>query len=191
MAALNWPVEVPELTDGNVTLRGWTDEDAAAVFSACQDGEIQRFLDVPVPFTAGDATEFIAEQGRQWSSQQGASFAITGLADPEALGACSLGEVDAERLTAQVTCALDPRARGHHLAQRAVRLLCDWAFQEVGLRRLEFYIEPENRASAVVAERIGCRPETGSSHNRTTRDGPRDQLLYVLSAVDPAPTTPT
>jgi ribosomal-protein-alanine N-acetyltransferase len=179
----------PELTDGLVHLRGWANQDAAAVYSACQDAKIQRWLDVPVPFSASDATEFISEQRRQWSAQQGASFAITHSADRRAIGMCNLGNVDADRLTAQVTCAITPLERGHHIAQRSVRLLCDWAFEEVGLRRLEFYIEPENRASVVVADRIGCRPETGSSYTRTARDGPRDQLLYVLFPVDKTATT--
>ena len=147
--------------------------------------------DVPVPFSASDAIEFIREQRRQWSSQRGASFAITRSADRQAIGACSLGDVDAERLRAHVTCSVTPFARGQHIAQRAVRLLCNWAFQEVGLQRLEFYIEPENLASAMVAQRIGCRPETDSSHTRTSRDGPREQLLYVLSTADQAPSART
>ncbi len=40
MTISGWPMAVPTLTDGSVTLRGWVDQDADAVYAACQDAEI-------------------------------------------------------------------------------------------------------------------------------------------------------
>jgi hypothetical protein len=76
MTALAWPSAPPTLTDGLVTLRAWAPRDASAVFEACQDGSIQRWTRIPVPYEGRHATGFVGELAeQQWSSHQGAPFA--------------------------------------------------------------------------------------------------------------------
>lgn len=188
MTILGWPVVVPTLTDGSVMLRGWIDQDADAVYAACQDAEIQRRMDVPVPYLLEHATQYVGEQSAgQWLSQTGAPFAITRPANGEVLGSCGLVNVDARHLVAEVVCAVAPSARGGRVAQRAVGILCEWAFREIGMARLEFYIEPGNGASQAVAERVGCRQE-GPLRNKVLSGGSRrDMAVYALINTD-APT---
>ena len=45
------------------------------------------------------------------------------------------------------------RRRGY--ASRATRLLCDWAFAELGLERIELHAEEDNLGSRGVARRAG------------------------------------
>ena len=45
------------------------------------------------------------------------------------------------------------------MATRAVRLLTDWGFGELGLERIELWIDVANPASEAVAERVGYRRE--------------------------------
>jgi len=181
MALLDWPVAVPTLTDGSVMLRGWTDQDADAVYETCQDTAIQRWMDVPVPFLLEHAIQFVGEQSAgQWLSQKGAPFAITCPTNGEVLGSCGLVNVDAKHLVAEVVYAIDPSARGGRVAQRAVGILCEWAFREIGMSRLEFYIETENAASRAVAERVGCRQE-GLLRTRGSRG---DVVVYALIKTD-------
>lgn len=95
MTLLDWPLAVPTLTDGSVMLRGWIDEDADAVYAACQDAEIQRWMDIPVPYLLEHAIQFIGEQSAgQWSSQQGAPFAITCPANGGVLRGSTSGQRD-------------------------------------------------------------------------------------------------
>jgi hypothetical protein len=59
---LPWPEQPPTtLSDGVVTLRAWRADDADAVYSACQDEQIQRYTQVPVPYLRSDATGFVTE----------------------------------------------------------------------------------------------------------------------------------
>lgn len=190
MTVLNWPVGVPTLTDGTVLLRGWTEQDADAVYSACQDAEIQRWMDVPVPYLHKHAVQFVGEDSAgQWSSQTGAPFAITCFATGEVLGSCGLVNVDARHLVAEVVCAVAPQVRGGGVAHRAVGTLCDWAFREIGVARLEFYIEPRNEVSRAVAARTGCRQEGLLRSKVLIGESRRDVALYALIATD-APTHP-
>jgi RimJ/RimL family protein N-acetyltransferase len=48
---------------------------------------------------------------------------------------------------------------GQGFATEAAATLRDWVFRERGLRTLVSYVDPENRASARVAERLGGVPD--------------------------------
>lgn len=181
VTALNWPVDSPTLTDGSVTLRKWSAQDADAVYEACQDAEIQRFMDVPVPFLGKHAIQFVGEQSKeQWLSQKGAPFAITCTDDDRVLGSCGIFNVDAQNLVASAVYAVAPSFRGSRVAQRAVGLLRDWAFCEVGLVRLEFHIESDNASSRSVAVRLGCRYEGPFQNTKDIGGRKRDQVVYSL-----------
>ncbi len=181
VTSLAWPGTVPRLADGSLTLRGWTARDADAVLAACQDPDIQRWMEVPVPYLPEHAADFVGEHNQQqWSSQQGAPFAIAATDNDEVLGSCGLVAVNAHHLVAEVVCVVTPSARGRNVAQRAVRLLCDWAMIDVGLARLEFYVEPSNVASRAVATRLGCQFE-GVLRSKALIGGTRrDMALYAL-----------
>lgn len=181
VTSLAWPNTVPVLSDGTLTLRGWTARDADAVLAACQDTDIQRWMDVPVPYLPEHAADFVGERSRQqWSSQQGAPFAIAATDEDRVLGSCGLVGVAAKDLVAEVVCAVAPWARGRKVAQRAVRLLCDWALTDVGLARLEFYVEPSNVASRAVATRLGCQFEGILRSKAMIQGARRDMALYAL-----------
>lgn len=181
MSALGWPSVVPVLADGSLTLRGWTPRDADTVLAACRDAETQRWMDVPDPYLPEHAAHFVNEHSRQqWSSRTGAPFAIADTDGDHVLGACGLVAVDAEQLVAEVVYAVAPWARGRKVAQRAARLLCDWALNEVGLARLEFYVEPSNVASRAVAARLGCQLEGTLRSKALIRGSRRDMALYAL-----------
>jgi hypothetical protein len=50
---------VTPLVGEAVQLRPLSDEDEAAVYSACQDSEIQRWTSVPSPYSSDDARSYI------------------------------------------------------------------------------------------------------------------------------------
>ena len=176
---LIWPCTAPVLTDGGITLRPWRADDADSVLAACQDAEIQRWMDVPVPFLAEHAVAFVDNAQQQWASRQGTPFAIDDVPGERATGSCGLVAVRAGDLAAEVVCAVAPWARRRKVASRAARLLCGWAIAELGLARLEVHIEPANVASKAIAVKLGCRFE---GLHRETSGARKETELYVLNA---------
>ena len=55
----------PTLTGPRVRLRPWRADDVDAVFAACQDAEIQRWTQVPVPYAREHAEGFVGEHRRR------------------------------------------------------------------------------------------------------------------------------
>jgi RimJ/RimL family protein N-acetyltransferase len=62
----------PTLTGARVSLRPWRADDVDAVFAACQDAEIQRWTQVPVPYAREHAEGFVSGIAAETWAQGGA-----------------------------------------------------------------------------------------------------------------------
>jgi RimJ/RimL family protein N-acetyltransferase len=80
-----------------------------------------------------------------------------------------------------------PGHRGRGLTAEALRVLTAWAFDEVGLRRVELVVDPDNAGSRGVAERAGFRAEGIVRQRFLHRGQPSDVVLYALLATDVRP----
>ncbi|MDQ8702805.1 GNAT family protein [Streptomyces sp. LHD-70] len=90
------------------------------------------------------------------------------LADGTLVGAVILRTMDVAQGVAEAGCWLEPAAAGRGLVTRAVRLLIDWAIEERGIHRVEWWVASANAPSIAVARRLGM-----------TRDGVlRESYLY-------------
>jgi RimJ/RimL family protein N-acetyltransferase len=116
---------------------------------------------VPAVFTAEAGLAWIDRQWSRLETGEGLSLAIADAESGEAVGAIvAILQPDDElrRGTAELGYWVIERARGDHLAARAVALLSRWAL-EGRLLRLEALVEPANTASRRVLERAGFHRE--------------------------------
>jgi RimJ/RimL family protein N-acetyltransferase len=86
---------------------------------------------------------------------------------------------------AAVGCWLAPHARGRGIATRAVRLLARWAFDDLGIARLQITCGPDNLASQRVAERAGFTREGVLRSHYPFKGGRRDTVVFSLLPGDP------
>lgn len=142
-----------ELTDGVVALRPVDERDVDAIWAACADEGIQRFIPLPQPYTRDEAAAYVARSIAHWDDGRKAAFAITPADDPDRL----LGVISTTFAgsTSNTGYWIVPDARGRGVARRALRLVTEWAFAErdVGIALLE--IHPDNAASRAVAAAAG------------------------------------
>ncbi len=174
-------MEAPiRLDDGVVALRAWEPDDADAVFAACQDPEIARFLPIPLPYTAAMARAYVARRRADWDGDDERSFAITDAATGEVLGSIARHRRAEHRV--EFGYWLAPWARGRGVATRALRLVADWSIAQ-GFLRLELFTHPDNTASAAVARRAGFVFEGVRRAWDTDREGNlEDGVFYVRIA---------
>ncbi|OKI00685.1 GCN5 family acetyltransferase [Streptomyces sp. CB02923] len=62
---------------------------------------------------------------------------------------------DAAAGTCEVGCWLEETAVGRGLVTRAIRVIVDWAVEERGIHRVEWWASAGNTASTKLAERLG------------------------------------
>ena len=181
------PINPPEppLGDGVVTLRPFRADDAQAIYAACQDPGIQRWVPfLPVPYTEADARAFILLTLHAWHEGTGCEFAIVDAADGRFLGAVGL-HLGVSRRRHAIGYWVAPEARRSGVAVRAVRLLSRWAFERFGTQRLSLWTLPGNVASQAVAESCGFRYEGTVRNWEVDRDeGPVDAVMFSMTPDD-------
>ena len=105
-------------------------------------------------------------------------------ADGRLVGSVRLREIGES--TGEITYLLDREERGRGYATRAVRLLVEYAFGELGLGRVQARVPPDDAPSIRVARRAGLRNE---GLVRVAQGiGARDYALLARLRDDPAPT---
>ena len=172
----------PTLSGRRVRLRPWREDDAAAVLAACQDAEIQRWTQVPVPYGREHAAEFVgAVAPRTWAAG-GALFAVEVPGRDELVG--SMGLFPPEHGVAEAGYWTAPAARGRGLTAEALGVLTGWALASVGMHRVELLVDPANTGSRRVAEAAGFTAEGIIRRRFLHRGRPSDVVLYARLAGD-------
>ncbi|MFE9682398.1 GNAT family N-acetyltransferase [Streptomyces sp. NPDC002701] len=89
---------------------------------------------------------------------------------------------DAEQGTCEVGCWLEPAAAGRGLVTRAARVLIDWAVDERGIHRVEWYAASTNEPSLNVARRLGMSREGVLRQNYPHRGERQDTEVWSVLA---------
>ena len=168
--AIGYPDLVPTLTDGVVTLRAMRADDLPAVVEQSRDPETARWTMVPQPYGPEDAAAFFDVFRNEWESGERASWVVE--ADGRFAGLVS--HRPRGRGAAEVSFAAHPAERGRGNLSRAVRLVCEHAFEE-GAKVVLWHAKVGNLGSRKVVWRNGFRI-TGPLHQ--TRRG---ELVEVWS----------
>jgi RimJ/RimL family protein N-acetyltransferase len=180
----------PELTDGRIRLRRLRASDKAAVVKACNDGLIERFCyRVPFPYDESDFMEFLAYNEHFWARELIANWTVVDLDRDEPLAMISL-EVISVRQAGEIGYWCAPWARGRGVMSAAVRLVRDWAFDELELERLELTTDVDNIGSQRVAAAAGFRREGVMRGYLTARGRRSDDVLFGMVAGDPREPAP-
>lgn len=182
------PVEIPA---GPLLLRPWAPADADAVFTACQDAEVQRWTSVPSPYRREDAVEYVERiSPAGWAAGTGAHFAVVPAVDGDGplLGSISL--MDISEGSAEVGFWASGQARGRGVMTAATRALCRWGFAELGLARITWFAYVGNDASRRVAEKVGFQHEGTLRAYLSQRGRRHDAWVAGLLPGDPEPDAP-
>ncbi|MFD7712357.1 GNAT family N-acetyltransferase [Streptomyces sp. NPDC059785] len=89
---------------------------------------------------------------------------------------------DAAHGTCEAGCWLEPSAAGRGLVTRAMRVLIDWAVDERGIHRVEWYASSENQPSLNVARRLGMSREGVMRESYPYRGERQDMEVWSVLA---------
>lgn len=171
----------PPLATDFIRLRPWSEDDVAwQVEMFDGDTELERWGDSPIPYTDAVAREGLARNEQRRRDEQAIFFAIEDSANGDLLGGVQLINVNKRPATAGVGYWIATPARNRGVASAAVTLLCAWAFEALGLKRIDLWTVPGNVASERVAERAGFRREGVLRSYAEIRGRRTDALMYSL-----------
>ena len=134
-----------------------TEADIDAIYVACQDPAIQRWVALPSPYERKHAEGFIPIVADHWAKDTEYTWAVR--ADGEFAGMIAL--VRRGDGSSEIGYWMAPDARGRGLLTEAARAVVDWGFARDGgkLERIEWRAVAGNTASARAARTLGFRYE--------------------------------
>ncbi|MFD7917421.1 GNAT family N-acetyltransferase [Streptomyces sp. NPDC059752] len=142
------------LTTDRLVLGPHTPEDAAEVYTACQDPDIQRWISVPVPYEPAHARTYVTETvPAGWREDTEYNFAVRLGADGPLVATLAVHRTGSHTHEIGYWTVAGHRGRGY--MAEALRAAVRWAFTEAGVVRLVWRAGVGNDGSRAVAERAG------------------------------------
>jgi ribosomal-protein-alanine N-acetyltransferase len=178
------PLPDPPLSDGVVALRPLSQKDTEGIRLASEDAEISRWAGAPALYR-GRPKRFLVTAERDRKAGRAVTLAVV-VADLGFSGSITLS-CDWEHRKAEVSYWMNAKARRRGFGARALRLAAKWAFEGLGLERLEVLSNPENEASERLALRVGFAKEGLLRAYRPRNGGREDLAMYSLLPADPLP----
>ena len=148
-------LEVPALEADGLVLRPWRDADVPRIVEACSDPRTQTWLGtMPDPYGESEALAWLEHQRENRALGTSVVWAAVDPADDLALASVSFFG-----LVPEVECEIGywahPDARGRGVTTRAMARVIDYAFEDLGVRRVTAGAAVDNVASRHVIEANG------------------------------------
>lgn len=154
--AHRWPLSVPVLSDGVVTLRAHTPADVDPMAEMANDPLMRQWTAISVPHTREMSEEFALftiPQG--WDEGRMRGWAIEAVDDTGAPRYAGNVDIRGQGPVTDIGYVLHPWARGRGLMSRAVRLAVNHVLTEEGVEVVHWRARVGNEASLRVAHRCG------------------------------------
>jgi ribosomal-protein-alanine N-acetyltransferase len=174
---------LPILTSGPVVLRDLRVSDAPSLFALLTAEEVARFISPPPTSVEGFA-RFIAWARRERADGRYACFAVTLKGFDTAIGIFQVRDLASDFDTAEWGFALGFQFWGTGVFETSANLVLEFAFNTVGVRRLEARAAIRNGRGTGALMKIGAIREGVLRQSFERRGEYLDQALFAILARD-------
>jgi len=182
--SLSWTAQPPALHGARATLRELTPADAEHLLPIIASPEVARFISPP-PLAVDRFARFIAWSVGQRRAGRYVVFGLVPRGADAPVGIVQLRQLEADFRTGEWGIAMDPRRWGSGLFREAAHLLFGFAFEVIGVHRLEARAAAHNARAQVALAKLGATPEGVLRRSLTTADGTcHDQVLWSVLDAD-------
>jgi RimJ/RimL family protein N-acetyltransferase len=183
LAGAAWRARLPELHGNAVTLRELRPADADSLARLLSDPDVRRYIPSP-PASASDFARFI-----RWSHAQRASgtelwFGVVPSDADTAVGLFHLHQLEAPFRTAEWGCVIGQPFWSTGLFDGGAQALFTFAFQTLGVQRLETRVRASNSRANAGLRRLGATEEGHLRRAFLLGGEYHDDVLWALLADD-------
>lgn len=173
-------------TDGVITVRPFQPEDTPEVHAAVSESqeEAPHWLSDLKGLSLSDVQEFVEQQPRNWNEDKAYNFAVVESSSNRIVGGCGLTHINRRHRCCNLYFWTRTSSTGLGYGTRAVVLMARFAFESLGMQRMEMVIEPENLASLRVAEKAGAISEGYLRKRLFNRGESQDAVIFSLVPED-------
>jgi len=176
-----WPARLPLLRGRSAILREVLSGDAAALAGALGTSKVLRYLP-PGPTSAEHFARFIRWVRRERRAGRYLCYAVVPRDRGTAAGLFQMWPIEPGFGTAEMGFALDPTLWGNGLFVESAALALRFAFQTLGVRRLEFRSAVGNARGNGALAKLGAVPEGTLRQCFPCTAGVLDHTMWSLLA---------
>jgi len=173
--------------DDEIILRAWRADDIQIAFDAVirNREHLRPYMHwMTADYSLESSKKFLTEAIANRRERKNLGLGI--FRDEQLIGSIGFVEFDWTSRKTEIGYWLDSEEEGQGIVTRACRTLIEYAFQELGMNRIEIRCSAENFRSAAVAERLGFTKE-GTLRQAELRNGKlHDFCIFGLLADDPS-----
>ncbi len=149
-------------SNATLALRPFRMDDAQALYEAVRESmdELGQWLSwCHADYTINDSIQFLESCGEAHRKETEFGFAVFERGTDRLVGGCGINQIEKAALRANLGYWVRTSATGRGYARQAAILAARWAFQSLGLERIEIVAATGNHASQRVAVRVGATLE--------------------------------
>jgi RimJ/RimL family protein N-acetyltransferase len=171
----------PESIDcARVFLRPLSEADLPALLAILSDVEVVKHLGHAPWHSIADAEAWFARISRHQAAGSAVEFVIVEKQTGQCIGRCGLFDYDATDAQASVGYILGRPHWRQGFMREALTSLIDYAFGQMGIRRLKAEAEAPNTASSALLRRLAFTREGILRERWMDQGGPIDAELFAL-----------
>lgn len=179
----DWRQSLPVLTSDSVTLRELELSDAPSLLAMLTTEEVTRFISPP-PTTVEGFERFIMWTHEQRAAGQFVCFAVVPTGMSTAIGLFQVRSIELGFATAEWGFALGSPFWGTGLFMEGAKLVVDFAFETIGVHRLEARASVQNGRGNGALRKLGAVQEGVLRHSFLRHGQYHDQALWSILDTD-------
>ncbi|MEY4634589.1 MAG: hypothetical protein RJA55_387 [Acidobacteriota bacterium] len=179
----DWKAGLPVMAGTGFSLRELRLEDAASLLAMLTTEEVSRFISPP-PTTVEGFERFILWAQRERQAGNYACFAVVPAGMDTAIGIFQVRSLEPGFATAEWGFALGSQYWGTGVFVEGARLVVDFAFDAIGVRRLEARAAVANGRGNGALRKLGAVQECVLRRSFLRHGQHHDQVLWGILAED-------
>jgi [ribosomal protein S5]-alanine N-acetyltransferase len=147
--------EFPVLQTERLLLREITSGDSQAIYDNFSDDRVTEYYDLETFTEISQADALIIKLNSGFKSHNQIRWAITLKPKDILIGTCGFHAIEKEHFKLEVGYELNPALWGKGIMHEALNAIFTYAFDEMGINRIEAFYDPENDRSRNALEKCG------------------------------------
>lgn len=176
----------PQLETERLILRNIRREDYLAIFDVYRDYEAVKYQNIFPMYNVEQAWEYVDFLVNSYARRRFIRWAIVKKEEDILIGFVTLHDFNRENSKAQIGYMLNRICWRQNIMTEAALKVIEFAFNEVGLNKVEAHIHPQNAASIALTEKLQFKRESYDrmcTLSRITGEY-EDRLVYGLYKKD-------
>ena len=174
----------PELESKRLLFRNLLLSDSKELFLIRSDEDVMRFMDISRMESINDSEKWIQTVWEDFKNKNGITWGIIDKSSNRFVGYFGFWRMIPEHCRAEIGYALNPKYWSNGYMTETLKTLVEYGFSKIKLHSIEANVNPDNKSSIKLLEKIGFKKEAYFRENYLFNNKFYDSIIYSLLEKD-------